>query len=79
MIETRHTPIAFFIGTLLIFVYLLIAAPIGGPPDALGANMFSTLFRYGLNADTIATIALRSTLVFLLGFSITWLLLSLRK
>lgn len=50
----RHIPIAFFVGTLSVFVYLLLAAPIGGPPEAPGMTMFSVLFRSHLARDQVA-------------------------
>jgi hypothetical protein len=78
MPENRLIPVAFFSGTLLVFVYLLLAAPVGGPPDLLRASTLGALFRYGLDANAIATIAFRSLLVFLAGFNLTWLFLSLR-
>lgn len=74
---TRNTPIAFFVGTLLVFIYLMIASP-SGVPDTVRGTMLGVLFAYGLPLDVIATIFMRCLLIFLGGFSLVWLVLSLR-
>lgn len=73
-------PLAFFAATLILFVYLLLARPIGFTTEPeLSRSLLLTLFSGSYTIDANSTIFLRSTLVFLAGFSVIWFLLNLRR
>lgn len=74
----KNTPLAFLIGVLVVFLYLLIAPAAGMLPSAT-PSLFAALFNYVLPGEAVFTIFLRSLLVFAAGFSLAWLAFSLRS
>lgn len=77
MLANKQTPIAVFIGIILVFAYMLLteSSGLGGPiwPEV---TIFTLVFRYGLTLDALGTILLRTLFVFLAGFSLSWALLT---
>lgn len=78
MQASKNTPLAFFLGILVVFLYLLIAPAAGLLPTAT-PSLFAALFNYVLPVEAVFTIFLRSLLVFTAGFSLALMALNLRS
>jgi hypothetical protein len=74
---SRTKPIAFFTGVLFVFIYMLLANPLGVPADAQPVSMLGSIFSYPLPVEAVMTILLRALLIFVGGFSLVWLALAL--
>jgi len=71
-------PISFFIGIVVMFVYLLVS-PANNWVQTGNASLFTAVFKFGLNSDFTSMIFLRLLLVFSGAFSLSWLVFSLGK
>jgi hypothetical protein len=65
----HRLPFAVLAATLILTVYLMLATAQG---TVQSNRMLVAIFRYGLAPGLVATYALRSSLVWLLAFSMLW-------
>lgn len=71
----KRVPIARLAGTIAVFTYLLLGGPLPGPIGERHGSYLAALFGAVLSIDDIGTLAFRSSLVFLLACTGSWLLL----
>jgi hypothetical protein len=68
-VSRLHTPISVPAATVVLFMYLVLARA-----DSLGAggSIFRAVFDYGLPANALGAVMLRSILVYLAALSVVW-------
>jgi len=79
MISTTNLSksLAVFAGVLAVFVYLILADPVGIPEDRFPMSMLSALFSYAVSVEVLGVILVRSLLIFMGVFSLTSLVVAL--
>jgi hypothetical protein len=68
--------LAFFLATVAVFAYLLLGGPVPGPVGEQYHTYLGALFGCMPSKDVVLTLAYRASLIFLLVFSVSWLLLN---
>lgn len=71
-------PLAVLLGTIAMVIYLFLGGPLPGPVGERYGSYLGALFHLMLGVDEVATLVFRSSLIFLLVFSVSWLGLTLR-
>ena len=75
----REGRVMVFVGTVTVFAYLLLGGPLPGPVGEQYGTYLGALFRTVPSATDLMALMFRSSLIFLLGFSGSWLVLELLR
>jgi hypothetical protein len=75
-LKHKSLPLAFFTGTLALFIYLSNSKPVGASGLSADVMTLKAIFTLGMGVNLVATLLLRGALVWLAGFSVAWLVLT---
>ena len=78
LMEKRITT-AVFVSTVAVFAYLGLGGPLPGPVGERHGTYLEALFCAVLSPQDLAALVVRSSLIFMLAFGLSWVLLALME